>query len=226
MCGRYTLASDVSDFLAALAIDVPDALAHPRRYNIAPSQPVLGIVADPLPRAEVMVWGFLPSWAKPDKGMKPVINARVESIREGKPFYRGAFVSGRCAILADGFYEWKRMGKGKQPYRIQLRDRGVFAMAGLWSWYRSADGAEQATCAIVTVAANDFMRDIHDRMPAILREDDLGVWLDPTSRQLDLFSALEPYDPAEMSAFAVSTTVNSPANDNDKCIEPLTEDEF
>src|SRR5829696_2193900 len=133
MCGRYTLASDVDKLLDQLEIEFPEELAHPRRYNIAPSQPVLGLVADPHPRIEVMEWGYIPTWARPGSGMHSVINARVESITEGKPYFRSAFRSARCALLADGFYEWKKERGGKRPFRIGLRDGGIFAMAGLWS---------------------------------------------------------------------------------------------
>ncbi len=223
MCGRFTLASDIDTFLRDMGLELPNALAHPRRYNIAPSQPVLGIVADPTPRVEVMEWGFLPVWAKPDT--KQVINARIESIAEKKPYYRGAFRSARCAILADGFYEWRKAAGGKRPYRIGLRDGGIFTMAGLWSRVNSGDGSERHTCAIVTVEANEMMRDLHDRMPAILQPEDLAVWLDPHAKDRELFAAVEPYPPSLMDAYEVSTLVNSPTNDAPGCIRPITDDE-
>src|SRR5438132_3711401 len=123
MCGRYTLATDLSEFLEQLGIEAPKELLHPRRYNIAPSQPVVALVADPEPRLEVMEWGFIPSWAKPGQDLRAVINARADSITE-KPYFRGAFRSSRCAVLADGFYEWQRIGKEKYHHRIGLKDGG------------------------------------------------------------------------------------------------------
>lgn len=221
MCGRYTLASDIGEFLELWGIHIPPELAHPRRYNVAPSQPVLAIMADPRPRVDIMEWGFVPTWARPDSGMKAVINARVESLAEKKPYFRGAFKSARCAILADGFYEWKKVPGGKQPYRIGRSDGGLFAMAGLWSHAAIRGGGEQLTCAIVTVEPNSLMRDIHNRMPAILRPNDVEIWLDPKSAERDLFTTLEPYPAEEMRAYEVSLAVNSPANDDPTLILPL-----
>ena len=221
MCGRYTLATDVSAYLLELELQVPEELRHPRRYNIAPSQPVLGVVADPRPRVEIMEWGYIPSWAKPDRAMKPVINARGETIAE-KPYFRGAFRSSRCAVLADGFYEWRKEGKGKQPYRITMHGGGIFAMAGLWSNMHDEHGSHRATCAIVTVGANTVMKPIHDRMPLILDVSALQMWLDPKASSRDLESMLAP-PPAEwIETYEVSTIVNSPANDHAACIEGIT----
>jgi putative SOS response-associated peptidase YedK len=221
MCGRYTLATDVEEYLRLLELEVPDELAHPRRYNIAPSQPVLGIVADPHPRIEIMEWGYVPSWARPGVELKAVINARGETIAE-KPYFRGAFRSSRCAVLADGFYEWRKVGREKHPYRITLKDGGVFAMAGLWSDRHDAHASHRATCAIVTVGANEVMKPIHDRMPLILDVPALEVWLDPRATSRELTPLLAP-PPSEMfTAYEVSTVVNSPAYDRRECIEGIT----
>jgi putative SOS response-associated peptidase YedK len=221
MCGRYTLATDLEEFLTELGLDFPPEVAHPRRYNIAPSQPILGIVADPHPRIEIMEWGFIPSWAKPEQGMKPVINARVESIEEKKPYFRGAFHSARCAVIADGFYEWAKRGKEKQPYRIMLKNESPFAMAGLWSHFNAGDGSERATCAIITTRPNELMGGIHDRMPAILGTADIPHWLDPKTRERDLFSLLEPFPADQMKAYEVGRHVNSPGVDQPSCIESI-----
>lgn len=223
MCGRYTLTSDFTELLELMGVEPPPDLGEQHRYNIAPSQPVLAVVADPRPRLEVMEWGYIPSWAKPEMKTHAVINARVESIAE-KPYFRGAFRSSRCAILADGYYEWQKIGKEKHPFRIILKEGGAFAMAGLWSWVRTSDGSEHATCAIITTDANAATRPIHDRMPAILRTEDLTVWLDPRARERELMAALEPYPSDAMRAFEVSTLVNSPGNDTPACILPIPTD--
>jgi len=220
MCGRYTLATDLSDFLEQLGIEAPKALLHPRRYNIAPSQPVLALIGDPEPRLEVMEWGFIPSWAKPGQEMKPVINARADSIIE-KPYFRGAFKNSRCAVLADGFYEWQKIGNEKYPFRIALKDEGIFAMAGLWSIAHGGDGSERATCAIVTVEPNELMSTIHDRMPAILSLEDIPVWLDRMTQPRDLLAAIEPYPAEQMQAYEVSRAVNNPRNDTPECIKAI-----
>jgi putative SOS response-associated peptidase YedK len=225
MCGRYTLTQDVGKLLDQLEIEFPRELEHPRRYNIAPSQPVVALVADPRPRIEVMEWGYIPTWAKPGANMRSVINARVESIVEGKPYFRGAFKSARCALLADGFYEWKKEKGEKHPYRIGLADGGLFALAGLWSTPHMEDGAERPSCAIITVPANDFMRPIHDRMPAILDTSDILMWLDPKAKERDLYAALEPFPSERMRAYEVSTVVNNPRHDLPDCIKSIAGEE-
>jgi putative SOS response-associated peptidase YedK len=224
MCGRYTLATDVEEYLLQLELQVPEELRHPRRYNIAPSQPVLGLVADPRLRVEILEWGYLPMWAKPEREMKAVINARGETIAE-KPYFKGAYRSSRCVLLADGFYEWRKVGREKQPYRITLKDGGVFGMAGLWSNVNDAHGSQHMTCAIVTVGANEVMKPIHDRMPLILDLPALELWLDPRATARELDPLLAP-PPAEMiRAYEVSTAVNSPSVDRPECIESMTSSE-
>lgn len=225
MCGRFTLASDLGQFLSLFDVDAPPELEHPRQYNIAPSQPVVGLVADPHTRLEVMEWGFLPTWSRPGSDARTVINARVESLEEGKPYFRGAFRSARCIIMADGFYEWKKERGGKRPFHIGLKKKGVFGFAGLWSMPHESDGTHRATCAIITLPANDFMRDIHDRMPAILRPSDLERWIDPKTPSRELFKVLEPYPSEEMTAHEVGVLVNNPRNDVPECIRPIDEGE-
>jgi putative SOS response-associated peptidase YedK len=225
MCGRYTLTSDVGELLDQLEIEFPPELGHPRRYNIAPSQPVLALVADPHPRIDVMEWGYVPTWAKPEANMHSVINARVESIVEGKPYFRNAFRSARCVLLADGFYEWKKVKGEKHPYRIGLRDGGLFALAGIWGEPHMLDGSPRPCCAIITVPANDFMRPIHDRMPAMLETSDIMMWLDPKTRERDLYAALEPFDSEKMRAYEVSRAVNNARHDEADCIASISDEE-
>jgi putative SOS response-associated peptidase YedK len=225
MCGRYTLTKDVGELLEQLEIEFPKELAHPRRYNIAPGQPVLAILADPQPRLEVLEWGFIPTWSKPGAGMRSVINARVESIIEKKPYFRGAFRSARCALLADGFYEWKKVKGEKHPYRIGLRDGGLFAMAGLWSEPHEIDGVVRPSCTIITLPANDFMRPIHDRMPAILDTSEIMMWIDPKTRERDLLAALEPLEASKLRAYEVSIAVNNARYDEAECIKSIEEDD-
>lgn len=220
MCGRFTLATDLEGYLKQFKLELPEELLHPRMYNIAPSLPVLGLVADPHPRVDVMEWGFVPSWAKEEGKFKAVINARAESIVE-KPYFRGAFRSNRCAILADGFYEWKREGKEKHPYRIGLNDGGIFAMAGVRSERVLADGSERITCAIITTGPNQLMEDIHNRMPLILPADEVATWLDRETPPRELEAMLRPYPAAEMKAYEVSTIVNNPRHDSPECIRPI-----
>jgi putative SOS response-associated peptidase YedK len=179
-------------------------------YNAAPSQAQLAILNNN-PQAIVhAAWGFVPEWAKGRDDVKPIINARAETVAT-KPFFRDAFKKKRCLVLADGFYEWRRTKEGKRPYRIALKTEEPFAFAGLWSTVRDTTGKPQITFAIITTEANELVAHIHNRMPVMLQEADEADWL---NQQLPLEEAqalLNPYPAGLLTAYKVSTKVNSPA---------------
>jgi putative SOS response-associated peptidase YedK len=229
MCGRFTLTQSATAIADHFELDDLSTLAP--RYNIAPTQPVAVIRAGSGRQSSGdrqlthQVWGLIPAWAKdPAMGAK-LINARAETLAE-KPSFRSAFKYRRCLIPTDGFYEWQRIEKRKQPYLFGLVDRQPFAFAGLWEHWQSADGSEIESCTIITTAANSLMRSIHDRMPVILQPQDYQHWLDPLEQKGDrLQSLLRPYEPssdlAALIAYPVSVTVNNPRHDSPDCIEPI-----
>jgi len=191
-------------------------------YNAAPSQAQLTILNDH-PQAIVRAaWGFVPAWADGRPDVKPLINARAETVAT-KPFFRDAFKRKRCLVLADGFYEWKRTGKGKVPYRIALKTEEPFAFAGIWSTMDDAQGDVHPTFAILTTEANTLVAQIHTRMPVILREQDEADWLNP-SLALDAAQALLVPLPAELLiAYEVSPQVNSPAFNIPEALQPVAQ---
>ena len=213
MCGRYTLISDIRDLQARFDFDGP-AGAHRSRYNIAPTQGVLTVRAEENRTvAEHMRWGLIPSWAKDMSIGNRAINARAETLAE-KPMFRTALRRRRCLILADGFYEWTRTGKSKQPMRITMKTGQPFAFAGLWEMWQTPESAVVHSCAIITTTPNDVMRPIHDRMPVILPQEDEAVWLNEANTDPQTMTrVLRPYPPEQMEAYPVSTLVNSAAND-------------
>ena len=223
MCGRFTLTVDPGQLQEAFPwIDIPDEL--PRRYNIAPSQPVAVIPNDGQNKLDFFVWGLIPFWAKDPKIGNRMINARAETVAE-KPSFRGSFKYKRCLILADGFYEWRKEpgSKTKTPMYIQLNDKKPFAFAGLWDNWQSSDGSEVRPCTIITTEPNDFMKLIHNRMPVILSPESYNDWLQPGENDPTLLqSFLRSYPTEEMAAYPVSRTVNSPQNDSPECIIPIT----
>ncbi len=220
MCGRYTLTSPIEVLAEEFGISGPLPELSPS-YNVAPGQGVATVMEedDGSRRLEVLKWGFVPSWAKDPAGGDRMINARSETAAE-KPSFRKAMRERRCLILADGFYEWKKTGGGKQPFHIKMEDGRPFAFAGLWeSWGR--DGETIRSCTILTTGANDLVREVHDRMPVILPRDAYAPWLDPGTRDPEpLLSLLVPFPPEAMTAYPVSRAVNSPSNDGPYCVEP------
>jgi putative SOS response-associated peptidase YedK len=222
MCGRFTLTVDPSQAQEAFGGFTFPARFAPR-FNIAPTQPVLAIPNDGGQAADFFVWGLIPSWAKDPSIGNRLINARGETLAE-KPAFRGGYKYKRCLIPADGFYEWKaqRGSKTKTPHFIHLKTGEPFAFAGLWDEWHSPDGSAIRSCTIVTTAPNSLMAPIHNRMPMILGSRDYAEWLDKAVRTPEsLNHLLRPFPAELMEAHAVSTLVNSPANDRPECILPI-----
>jgi len=217
MCGRFTLTVPPELIGDLFDLDVPLALQP--RYNIAPSQPV-AVIANHAQRAvELYRWGLIPHWAKDHKIGYKLINARSETLAS-KPSFRNAYKARRCLILADGFYEWRKQGKARIPFRFALRSAGVFTFAGLWETWRAPDGDEVRSCTIVTTEANAVVGEVHDRMPVILPVEVRDEWLDPERREpATLQELLRPYPAEEMEGYEVSTVVNSPKHETAECVK-------
>jgi putative SOS response-associated peptidase YedK len=217
MCGRYTLATSVERLAEEFGFE-GSTVELPSSYNVAPTQGVAAVLEEGgQRRLEVLRWGLIPPWAD-DPGIgSRMINARSETA-PGKPSFRRAFRERRCLIPADGFYEWRRTNGAKQPYYIHMEGGHPFAFAGLWeSWNKEG---EVRTCTILTTGANALVGEIHERMPVILAADAYDVWLDPASERDELTGLLAPYPEDEMEAYPVSRFVNSPSNNDPRCIEP------
>ncbi len=222
MCGRFTLFE--ADRILSKEFGVSGIPALSPRYNIAPSQPVAAVRTTPTGKGREIAflrWGLIPFWSK-DLGIgNRLINARAETAAE-KPSFRNAFRRHRCLIPANGFYEWQRQERGKQPYFIRMHDDRIFAFAGLWDHWESPEEDVIETCTILTTTANAVLAPIHDRMPVILPQADYAQWLDPAQKDVDSLSTLlVPFPPEYMLAIPVSSRVNAPSNDDEKCITPL-----
>lgn len=219
MCGRYTLTTPVEALAEEFGVggSLPSLSAS---YNVAPSREVASVVAEESGerRLELLRWGLVPSWAD-DPGIgNRMINARSETASE-KPSFRKAFKSRRCLILADGFYEWQKTSDGKQPFHIRMEDGRPFALAGLWEEWRGDEG-EIRSCTILTTEPNAVLSTIHNRMPVILPRDAYEPWLSPEAEKEELIALLRPYPEDGMEAYPVDRFVNSPSNDDPRCVEP------
>ena len=167
-----------------------------------------------------MRWGLVPHWAKDPRVGYRMINARAETVAT-KPAYRAALRYRRCLVPADGYYEWQRTGKSKQPYFIHLDSDEPFCFAGLWASWGERDQRLES-CTIITTEANELSAAVHHRMPAILDAADYGLWLDTAiTDPSEVRALLRPYPSSRMALHPVSTRVNSPRNDEPECIQPI-----
>jgi len=219
MCGRYRL-SRRKQIIEEHFDTVSGTEDWNPRYNIAPTQPVPIIrrhPKEPIRELSLFRWGLVPSWAKDPSVAARMINARSETAGT-KPAFADALKSRRCLVPADGFYEWQRTGKAKQPYCFEINDGELFAFAGIWDRWIEASGRPLETCSILTTTPNAVALLVHDRMPVILSPDSYDFWLDPGLKHVETVSEfLRPCEARLMRCYPVSTRVNNVANDDEAC---------
>jgi putative SOS response-associated peptidase YedK len=205
VCGRFAFYSPAEAAAALFEFDA--SFTTEPRYNIAPTQlvPVVRHTQTGGRGFTMLRWGLVPFWARDPSSGNRMINARAETLAE-KPAYRSAYQKRRCLILADGFYEWRKERAGKTPYFISLANGQPFAFAGLWeAWTDRSTGESLQTTAIVTTAANEFLKDLHDRMPVVLQPDTATLWLSSDPNVLDAVRA----NPPHFQAWPVDRKVNN-----------------
>lgn len=175
MCGLYSLSKTPRETKAWFQYQEEEDF--PPRAHVAPGQPIGVVRMENGARHFALVrWGFIPAWVKEVKPGKPLINARGETVME-KPSFRNAMRRRRCLVPADGYYEWSGAEGRKVPFFVQQRDKGLFALAGLWEHWMGADGSELETATLMTISPNAELATIHDRMPVIIAPQDYETWL-------------------------------------------------
>lgn len=219
MCGRFYLNTDARTLTEYF--EASGNLELTPRYNIAPSQEIPAVRQGEAGRELIMLrWGLIPSWAKDKNIGYKMINARAETVAS-KPAFRTAFRRRRTLIPASGFFEWKKTEGGKQPYSICTND-DLFALAGLWEYWKGEGGEPIESCTIIVTEANEKIRTIHDRMPVILDPEDYETWLDPGIEDLEtLQPLLRSYPGDRMTFYPVNRKVGNPRYDDPECIEPV-----
>jgi len=221
MCGRFHL-TRASKLAERFGIEPEDDWVP--RYNIAPTQNIEVIrqhAEEPKRFGSQMRWGLIPFWAKDASIGYKMINARAETLAT-KPAFRDALRQRRCLIPADGFYEWKKVGKVKTPLCFTMADDSIFAFAGLWETWKNPAGQLVETCSIITTTPNSLLQDVHDRMPVILPDDAYDLWLDPGFQKTNaVCDLLKPFDAKLMRRYEVSSRVNLVKNNDAACVEPV-----
>jgi putative SOS response-associated peptidase YedK len=213
MCGRFAFSPFRKIIEERFDVEVSSDLFNPR-YNCAPSQNLAVITNAEPSKLSYLKWGLVPFWAKDPKIGYSLINAKAETLNE-KPSFKNSFRRKRCLVPACSFYEWKPEGKNKIPYRIFLKNEPLFAMAGLWDSWKSENEMIINSFSIITTEANDFMLNIHSRMPVILPKESEKKWLEDDNIGF-LTSLLKPIASECMDAYQVSARINSPVNDDEE----------
>jgi putative SOS response-associated peptidase YedK len=230
MCGRFTQERPASELAEIFAAE-PLADELGARFNVAPTDEAFVVVQREDRRAVTAYrWGLVPHWSTDLKGASRMFNARAETIT-ASPAFREAFRRRRCIVPVDSFYEWKREGSVRQPYRIVGEDGRPLALAGLWAGWRDPAAEEERvvrTFTIVTTTPNAALADLHDRMPVVLPEETWDHWLadgragssvDPG----ELLAMLAPTDEVALRIYPVNRYVNDVRRDGPELIEPLLE---
>jgi len=201
-------------------VEQTEPLGLKPRYNIAPSQQIPIIRATETDREMVLAkWGLVPHWSKEPKSKYSTINARIESVAE-KPAYRTPFKRRRCLIPADGYYEWKLVNGHKIPHHIRMRDGEVFALAGLWDRWEG-EGESLESCSVIVMPANEVMKSLHERMPALIAPAHYDLWLDARiTDKAELMGYLNSAPSSQLVTYPISPWVNSPQHDDERCIQP------
>jgi putative SOS response-associated peptidase YedK len=225
MCGRaYETYTDEELFLRYMNKQRVKIPAFKPNYNIAPTQNVLVLRnVDRDKQFDLFQWGLIPVWEKEFKTKLSTINAKAETVFESK-LYKGPITKRRCIVPLSGFIEWKREGESKRPFAIHLKDEPIMSVAGIWETWRGTvkgEETERHSFSIITTAANEFMEKIHDRMPVILSPKDEDAYLDPAQKPEAIAKLLKPCPKSWLSAYEISTLINSPRNNRPEVLEPV-----
>jgi putative SOS response-associated peptidase YedK len=226
MCGRvalFTAPVRLAKLLDATLAAGIDPEGHPS-WNVGPQRRLFALTElDGARTLDAYRWGLLPSWAKDPAISNRLFNARGETVAE-KPSFRSAFAKRPCIIPVDGFYEWDhRPGHNKQPNYFTRSDGELLLFAGLHEQWRDPSGEEPAprkTCTIITTTPSKDMDEIHDRMPVVLRAEDVETWLNVDDYGPDeRAQLLVPAPPGTLVHHGVDSAVGSVRNDGPELID-------
>jgi putative SOS response-associated peptidase YedK len=198
MCGRFVLLTDLRVITESFNVQNV-ACEYRTGHNISPGQQIVAVLRKDDQNSLVdFRWGLIPSWAKDPSIGNRMFNARAETIAE-KPSFKNAFQKRRCLVVADGFYEWQKIGRIRKPLCFSFKSEEPFGLAGLYETWISPEQKPVHTCTVITTEPNELMRPIHDRMPVIVPKEQEAAWIDPDNHhQKELLSILKPYPADEM----------------------------
>jgi putative SOS response-associated peptidase YedK len=222
MCGRYVLKAGIKELNKKYHVE-PEFLSELKPdYNVSPSSemPVICQKSDGTRVISRYRWGLVPFWAKEINTGYSMFNARAESLPEKRTFKK-AFQTQRCIVPANGFYEWVKRNNSKIPFYITLENDELMSFAGLYEHWKGNDGQVVNSFTIITTTVNKKLEPVHDRMPAILLDEEIDIWLDPGNEDTESIQDLiHPYPDDNIRYHEVSTDVNNSRNQGPELIKP------
>lgn len=224
MCGRSSLTVTEKElearFNASFYSEDLERYNPIPNYNMAPSQK-LPVITDSDPgQINLFRWGLIPFWAKDDKIGYKMINARSETVAS-KPAFRQALQKRRCLWPIDGYYEWMKKGKEKIPYRVTLKDGGIYSVAGLWEVWKNPDGETINSFTVLTRQASPSMEYLHNRMPILLPREKEKIWLEESLDPVAYLDEIPSYGTDQLRVYRVSQQVNNVRNNKKELIEQV-----
>ncbi|WP_340104719.1 SOS response-associated peptidase [Rhodohalobacter sp. 8-1] len=226
MCGRYVLKATLEELQKTYGAVLDGTFPVEPNYNVAPSHH-MPVVLKPYESEEANRiirphrWGLVPFWADSVKTGYSMINARGESLSKKKSFQK-PFKSQRCIVPANGFYEWKTTSSEKVPHFVQRKQSNLMHFAGLWEEWQDPDSGETINSyTIITTDANKPMQELHDRMPALLLQEEFNTWLDPSFNDTEaLQDLIRPWPDDDIKFYRVNKEVGNVSNNRPELIEP------
>ena len=221
MCGRYVLKATLEELERKYGAVPEGSFAFRPRYNVAPSS-TMPIVRFHKGKRVINLfrWGLVPFWADSVNTGYSMINARCETLANKKSF-RKPFRSQRCVVPASGFYEWKKTSSGKIPHYITQKGSSLMNLAGLYEIWKPDSGENVHSYTIVTTPASKSIQDLHDRMPAMLTDSELDIWLSAEEQSDQMLQdLLHPWPDNDLTYHRVDTRVNNARSTGKELIEP------
>jgi putative SOS response-associated peptidase YedK len=215
MCYAFSLRSDPSSGKDYTVVAFGGRSWKPS-YNIRPGEMHPIETQEQPKQLTLALWNFVPHWMPDLK--KGVINARAETLGQ-KPYFRSSFLKHRCAILADGFYEFVKDGDKRTPYFFHKPNNERFVFAGVYDALPGKAG--EVGFAIITTTPNSVVEPIHDRMPVILEPEGVSVWLDAKATAAELQKLLVPCANDLLIKQPANVLVNSPHNKGPEVLKKI-----
>ncbi len=218
MCGRYSISTPANKLAERFKIDVPEG--YTQIYNASPTQ-ILPVITNEHPQGlSFFYWGVVPAFAKNKSVSSKLFNVSAETILEKTSSLKG-LKSRRCLVPADGFYDWKNVGKKKKiPYRFVVNQPEIFAFAGIWEEYEDEDEGMVHTFTIITTAANRLAGEMNNVMPVILSQENEKRWLSEGLEDEEYIKMLTAFPAESMSSFTVSSLINNPDLNKPELTQP------